>query len=294
MAAPGATISYQNGNAAASNVANGATAYVDPGNTLTLALQSSTGVASWVVTVQSDYQPMNGTYYQAGLQGPFTYAFTLPQQPCKLVITSEVTDGNNVFTSVNTFFNYPRVTVPDRTCRYVCTANVNLASTNTQQDGVTGVAGDRILLVGQTTLSQNGPYMIGTVTTNLAALTRPADYATGQVVVAPVLFDISEGTTWSSSTWKNLSTGACTVDTSSANYYPKFVKGTVANVAASGNVNGTYVATGAIALGNGTVANVAVTSTTISAGAGTGFVVYSGTANGLNANGSINYCIINW
>jgi hypothetical protein len=50
----------------------------------------------------------------------------------------------------------------------------------TLNDGVTNVEGDVVLLIDQTTTSQNGPYMVGVVGAGTAPLTRPSWWATGQ------------------------------------------------------------------------------------------------------------------
>jgi hypothetical protein len=79
--------------------------------------------------------------------------------------------------------------------RASATANIaSLASASVSQDGVTLVAGDRILLTEQSTASQNGIYVVGTVGGGNAPLTRATD-ADGSSEVKPgmVVF-VSEGT----------------------------------------------------------------------------------------------------
>lgn len=272
------TISVQDGQAAASNLANNSVVYVTPGNSITVALQSSAGVAQWSLVGLSDYGPLNGPMYQTS--GPaFSYTFPMPQTPCKLVLTSEATDGNNNYFSANTLFNYPKQAATVHQVRYVCTANVNIANCNVVQDGVTGIAGDRVLLVNQTNAAQNGPYVVGTVAANLTALTRPGDYATGQVSQAAPVFEVSEGTSWAMSTWKVNSTGAVTVDTSNVTMYPRSLKGSIANVAANGNVTSQWVmSNSSVAVAVCTNAANAVRVSAVVAGAGSGYVTVAGTS----------------
>ena len=61
--------------------------------------------------------------------------------------------------------------------RGASTANVaNLASFTVANDGITLVAGDRVLLKNQSTVAQNGIYVVGTVGGGTAALTRATDW----------------------------------------------------------------------------------------------------------------------
>jgi hypothetical protein len=225
------TISLADGSQAAVNLSNGAVAYCTPGNSLTVALQTTTGVQEWDCWVNSDYPNLNAFNFKTS--GPtFSFQFPAPQQPCTLKINSVCSDGTNKSESFNTVYNYPRQTGMVRGVRYVCTANVNTASCNVVQDGVTGVAGDRILLTAQTTASQNGPWVVGAVAANLAALSRPGDFLSAQVLSTAPAFEVTEGTLWANSDWKFLGTlnangNYLTVDTSSMTLYPRIFKKTI-------------------------------------------------------------------
>lgn len=296
MSAPAATVSLQNGTVAAANLANGAVAYVDPGNTLTVALQSSTGVQSWVLTVFSDYGPLNGWTYQSSQLFSAT-PIGLPSTPCRLTMVSEVTDGNNVFTSTNIIYNYARVTTPDRAVRAVVAGNTNLGNglnVLVTQDGVTLVAGDRVLLAGQATLAQNGPYVLGAAVSNVCSLARPSDYAPAQVVVGTPVFEVAEGTLYNGSTWKGVVEGANgfpVVDTTNLTFYPKNLKFTLTNIANSATATAnSFILTGAIAICSSTSTTNACKTTTVNAGQGNGNVTFAcGSAN--DAGVAI---VINW
>lgn len=57
----------------------------------------------------------------------------------------------------------------------ITTNQSNLSSVSTSQDGYTIAAGDRVLLTGQTTASENGIYVAGTPAGSAVALTRATD-----------------------------------------------------------------------------------------------------------------------
>jgi len=61
-------------------------------------------------------------------------------------------------------------------------------------DGLTYVAGERILLKNQTTTSQNGIYVVGTVTGGVAPLTRALDADGEDEVVPGLMVHVSAGT----------------------------------------------------------------------------------------------------
>lgn len=89
-------------------------------------------------------------------------------------------------------------------------------------DGITYVAGDVVFLYAQTTASQNGPYVVGTVTTGTAPLTRPDWYATGstQSVARNYTFG-TEGTLYSGASFKPTFAGSSyVVDTANPAFFP--------------------------------------------------------------------------
>lgn len=138
-----------------------------------------------------------------------------------------------------------------RQARNVVTANVPTLTAFTVasaalNDNVAGgnVAGDYVLLVAQTTASQNGLYKVGTVATGTAPLTLAEDWATGQVFEGREI-KITAGTLFGRSTWAVDTVGAITVGTTSVVMYPDKVTQTAVLVA-----------------GTVTVANVPIRSTT--------------------------------
>lgn len=117
--------------------------------------------------------------------------------------------------------------------RGVVTAAVSDLSSFTvaSNDGLTYVAGDRVLLVSQATKSQNGIYVVGSVTTGAAPLTRPTDFATGAVLPGGVEFSVNAGTLFANSQWKITTAGAITVGTTNFDAFPKSVTQSLALVA---------------------------------------------------------------
>lgn len=104
--------------------------------------------------------------------------------------------------------------------RGVTEANqANLAAFVVSNDGITYVAGDRILLAGQTTGAENGIYVVGTVDTT-APLTRAVDWATGDTVPTGTMIVVDAGTLGAKSTWKVSNTGDVTVGTTTPTFFP--------------------------------------------------------------------------
>jgi hypothetical protein len=92
-----------------------------------------------------------------------------------------------------------------------CVASSNVASLSglNSYDGYTLTAGDIVLLAGQSTPSQNGPWVAAA-----GSWTRPTDFATGNSVKARTIAVI-QGTTYGGSTWLLKTNGSITVDTTS-------------------------------------------------------------------------------
>jgi hypothetical protein len=181
--------------------------------------------------------------------------------------------------------------------RNIVPANVASLSSFTVagNDDVTNVAGDIVLLPMQTTASQNGLYVVGTVTTGTAPLTRPAGYATGATALNGMLVQVSEGTRYSSSEWKMTTTGAVVIDTTSTAWYPRVEKGTTAALSSGAvTVANLFVRTGD-GLGYGRLAAVGTMgnlSCTVTTGAGTGSLVFADSS--ATETSTLSYVLANW
>ena len=87
-------------------------------------------------------------------------------------------------------------------------------------DGVTIAAGDRVLLAGQTTETQNGIYIVtetGDAST-AAVLTRAADFNESDKILSGVRINVDAGTLMSDSTWKLATTGTIVLDTTALEF----------------------------------------------------------------------------
>lgn len=91
--------------------------------------------------------------------------------------------------------------------------NVNIASPGATLDGVAMTNGDRVLLYGQSTASQNGPWIW---TASGSALTRPADWVTG-VASGGATFPVEDGSQ-ADKLMICVTNGAITVDTTSTTF----------------------------------------------------------------------------
>lgn len=122
------------------------------------------------------------------------------------------------------------------TARGVSTANVadlGAFAVGTNTDGVTFVEGDIVLLAAQTTAAQNGPYVVGAVTTGTAPLTRPSWYPNASTQQLTLQIRVgSAGTVFKNTTWRTMLSGTTfVVGTTDPKWYPLIVSGKTALVA---------------------------------------------------------------
>lgn len=160
--------------------------------------------------------------------------------------------------------------------RYVMTTDVpDLGAFTVAQDGVTGVAGDFVLLANQTTASQNGVYTIGTVAAGVAPLTRAAWMPAGTVLRSGYTVHVESGTLFASTDWFISTAGAITIGTTAHAWYPEAVTQSVALVAGTVTLSNVPILS-ATKTGFGIVRNTANTSTLTVGG-------YHPTVNGVGA-----------
>lgn len=134
----------------------------------------------------------------------------------------------------------------NRRVRVIATTNLTLSGIQ-NIDGITGVAADRVLAKGQTTTSQNGPWV-----QSAGAWTRPTDWAAASAQKS-TMFYVEEGSTNQDTKWLVI-TDAITVDTT----------GLTINQDSSGT---TYTnGTGLSLAGNVFSVNYGTTSTTAAVG----------------------------
>lgn len=75
--------------------------------------------------------------------------------------------------------------------RGATTSNINISSPGTTIDGLTAATNDVFILAGQSTGSQNGPWVFNSSST---AMTRPANFDTSAEAVLGSFWDVREGT----------------------------------------------------------------------------------------------------
>jgi hypothetical protein len=95
--------------------------------------------------------------------------------------------------------------------RVVAVANVAVAAPGATIDGITLVAGDRVLLTAQGTGAENG---VWTWNGSTVAMTRPVDYPAAGALQAFLDLELAvrEGTAYAGSVWRCTTTGAITID----------------------------------------------------------------------------------
>lgn len=102
---------------------------------------------------------------------------------------------------------------PVRRVRGVATTDIpDLASVSTTFDGLTLVAGDRLLLTNQNTGAQEGIYVVGTVVAGpVAPLTRAADWAAAAAIPAGTMVIVDAGTAGANTIYKLTNAAGVTV-----------------------------------------------------------------------------------
>lgn len=154
-----------------------------------------------------------------------------------LAIIAGITRAETYFSSLSVIPN-PIVSSASQRVLNICARNVvtsNVADltafTVAGNDGVTNVAGDTVLLVHQTTASQNGLYTVGTVAAGVAPLTRATATPSGDTFLAgQIRVSISSGTLFANTDWKNTAASAV-IGTDDPAFYPRTVIQSLALVA---------------------------------------------------------------
>lgn len=163
--------------------------------------------------------------------------------------------------------------------RYVMTTNVaNLAAFTVAQDGVTGIAGDLVLLANQTTPAQAGVYVLGTVGGGTAPLTRVSWLPAAAVVHGGYTVHVDEGTLFANTNWFIGTSGAITIGTTSHAWYPESVTQSVTLVAGTATIANVPILS-VTKTGFGLVRRVANTCVATDGG----YCMTTGGANGVTA-----------
>ena len=197
--------------------------------------------------------------------------------------------------------------------RGVVFANVAnlLAFTVAANDGLTYAEGEYVLLANQTTGSQNGVYIVGSVSGGVAALTRANFMPDASVLKAGAVVEISEGTLFAGSSWKAMATGTITIGTNDPLFYPRVCKGILTLAAGTytlGATEGLYLFSttrSVVSLAQNTPNTTALTTeycavsaSRVAGKSGTAAVVVraniaAGTINVADVS-TLDWCVTNW
>jgi hypothetical protein len=252
-------------NAGQSLTTTASVANVAQGDTFAVALTTTTGVMAWKCypASQSTLNDWNGVaQWNASATGNvgttiFTMNCATPKFPITVQMISEVSDGQNV-----TYFPFTitvgggaskqqnidhlvRAVAVTTIAAYtaangVLTTNATGGAASAIWDGLTLAAGDRFLLpLGvAAAVTQAGPYVVvvAGATGVTAIYARPADWATGSVQQSGARFDVTEGTLFAGTSWKLVTAGSITVDTTSVDFYPAVVTQAATLVSGAKNV----------------------------------------------------------
>jgi hypothetical protein len=168
-----------------------------------------------------------------------------------------------VYDSSGSALAWQTLTSTIQPCRVVATTNITIATPGTTIDGVTLATNDRVLLTGQSTLSQNGAYVFNGSAT---PLTRTTDANAGTRLTSGTIIGVWAGTAGVNSLWM-LTTDSAIVVGSTSLTFTRLVPstfGTVTSVSVvtangvSGSV-GTPTTTPAITITLGAITPTSVT-----------------------------------
>jgi len=109
-------------------------------------------------------------------------------------------------------------------------ADLTAFDTTTLHDGVLNDQGDVVLLAAQTTLAENGPYVVGAVGGGgTAPLTRPTWWSAGATLFSGVSLTLSgEGDVFRNTQWASMLQGTSfVVDADDPTLYPRMLTGQV-------------------------------------------------------------------
>lgn len=161
---------------------------------------TSSSTAATSTAVKSAYDLANAALPKSG--GTMTGAITLHADPTNAMeaATKQYVDGVASGLDIKA------------SCRAATTANITLSNTQTI-DGVSVIAGDRVLVKNQNTGSQNGIYVVAS-----GSWTRATDFDANAEVTAGAFTFIEEGTTYADSGWVLNTDGAITVGTTSISF----------------------------------------------------------------------------
>jgi hypothetical protein len=156
-------------------------------------------------------------------------------------------------------------------CRAVAINNINLTAAPSTLDGVSLATGNRILVSGQNTSSENGIYKVITLGTgSTGTWTRAIDADETSEIKTGLIIYVSEGTAYKDTQWRLITNDPIILGTSSLTF-ERVTTGTITSVTAGGGITVTGTGDVTVAInsnvvtltGSQTLTNKTLTSPTI-------------------------------
>ena len=154
--------------------------------------------------------------------------------------------------------------------RVVTATNINLSGgAPTVVDGVNLVKGDRILVTGQTTGSQNGLYQVSVLGTGSnGTWSRTSDGNENGEIEAGMIVMVTEGAIYADTQWKLITDDPITINTTALTFTQNYM----ANSISGGSSNVTVYSNASVTISSAGTANVLTVSSTGTVTSGTGSV----------------------
>jgi hypothetical protein len=257
LAQSAALVTIKDGQGITYTMANGQTIAVSPSGILSFSLQSTQGVATWTLAIQSPNFPgLNGSVLtwnngQANLlqvQLPLGDSFVGS-------FVATVSDGQaSVQYSTGTIVTKGAFSVPVQHVARLATQAALAAYTNVSGvltanangalatiDSVAPAVGDLVLLTMGAAAADNGLYQVTSLggASAPSVFTRAADWGNGSLLFPGTTVEVSEGALYGPSTWKVTTAGTSTVGTTAVAIYPRMSIATTGAGSAGSATTGT-------------------------------------------------------
>ena len=222
----------------------GAMAGLNDGRDYTSASASSYATVSAVaVAIAQEFDTLWGAVPASGLQASAIQlniqAYFAGRVPQSVMLNDYYTALTAIIANVSELVSVSAVSspggysYPTYFANNLVTANVAdlTAFTVAGNDGCTNVKGQTVLLVAQTDRTQNGPWVVGTVTAGTAPLSRPPWWASGRTINVGIGIQLSgEGVAYKNTRWSCMSDSVIVSDTDTVDFYPQMMCGQAALV----------------------------------------------------------------
>jgi hypothetical protein len=241
-----ASISVQDGSVAAVNVTDYTSQRITPGNVITIALQTTTGINRWIIKedvgnaliVNAGNLGSDGKGWERTITkgGSFSVTFQAPNSECVVPLYSSTWDGYNkvearVFLDCREYPQFRARAAVTTLQAYTGSGTATLTETSngaiSAADGVTLILGDVVFIqAGTTNLTgalDSGPWVVTALGGASAkwTLSRPPWFPSGQAVPNGIVIEVDgEGTNYAGTSWKSFATqGSAVIGTNDPAFY---------------------------------------------------------------------------